>query len=97
MAIAMMKRRPSTSAITPVKGAVNATASALTVMIWLMTAGPTPNSSDINGSTACGAYMLSIAVKPAVAIATRGMERSMGRAEAGVGCSRKIAQPRRLC
>ncbi len=66
-------------------GAVTATASAFTVMIWLMPAGPTPNSSASSGSTACGAYMFIIAAKPATAIATRGMETIIAWAECEAG------------
>jgi hypothetical protein len=66
-------------------------------MIWLIAAGPTPNSADIIGSTACGAYMLSIAVKPAAAMAARGMGRIMMGLEQGWVAAANIAQPRRLC
>ncbi len=46
--------RPSTSATAPVKGAVIATASVLTVMMCETSAALAPNSPDSSGSTACG-------------------------------------------
>ena len=54
IAAVMTRLRPSTSAIAPVNGAVNAMASALAVMIVLISAAPTPNSRASSGSSACG-------------------------------------------
>ena len=54
IAAAITRLRPSTSAIAPVNGAVSAMASALAVMIVLISAAPTPNSRASDGSSACG-------------------------------------------
>jgi hypothetical protein len=50
----MTRFLPSTSATVPVKGAVNAMASVLAVMMVLISAAPTPNSRDNIGNSACG-------------------------------------------
>jgi hypothetical protein len=51
-------------------------ASALAVMMVLISAAPTPNSRASAGSSACGEYRLRKAQKPAVAMATlRGSRR----------------------
>ena len=70
MAAVMTRLRPSTSATAPVNGAVRAMASALAVMMVLISAAPTPNSRASAGSSACGEYRLRKAQKPAVAMAT---------------------------
>lgn len=54
MAATITRLRPSTSATVPVKGAVSATASVLTVMMVEISAAPTPNSSDNRGKIDCG-------------------------------------------
>jgi len=54
MAAVMIRFRPSTSAAAPVNGAVKAIASALAVMMLLISAAPTPNSRASAGSSACG-------------------------------------------
>src|SRR4249919_1898878 len=67
---------PNTSATAPVNGAVRAMASALAVMMVLISAAPTPNSRARAGSSACGEDRLRKAQKPAVAMATlRGSRR----------------------
>ena len=76
MAAVMTRLRPNTSATAPVNGAVRAMASALAVMMVLISAAPTPNSRASAGSSACGEYRLRKAQKPAVAMATlRGSRR----------------------
>ena len=76
MAAVMTRFRPNTSATAPVNGAVRAMASALAVMMVLISAAPTPNSRASAGSSACGEYRLRKAQKPAVAMATlRGSKR----------------------
>jgi hypothetical protein len=69
MAAVMTRFLPKTSAMTPVNGAVRAMASALAVMMVLISAAPTPNSCAKAGSSACGEYRLRKAQKPAVAMA----------------------------
>ena len=54
MAAVMTRFRPSTSATAPVNGAVKAIASALAVMMALISAAPVPNSRASAGSSACG-------------------------------------------
>jgi hypothetical protein len=54
IAAVMTRFLPSTSATAPVKGAVNAMASVLAVMMALISAAPTPNSRDNIGNSACG-------------------------------------------
>ena len=54
IAAPIMRFLPNTSAIAPVNGAVSAIASALAVMMLLISAGPTPNSRASAGSSACG-------------------------------------------
>jgi hypothetical protein len=54
IAAVMTRFLPSTSATAPVKGAVNAMASVLAVMMVLISAAPTPNSRDNIGNSACG-------------------------------------------
>ena len=54
IATTMTRLRPSTSAIVPVKGAVSATASVLTVITVEIAAALAPNSCDSNGKIACG-------------------------------------------
>jgi hypothetical protein len=54
MAAVITRFLPSTSAIAPVNGAVKAMASALAVMIVLISAAPTPNSRASAGNSACG-------------------------------------------
>ena len=54
IATTMTRLRPSTSAIVPVKGAVSATASVLTVIMVETAAALAPNSCDSNGKIACG-------------------------------------------
>ena len=54
IAAAMTRFLPSTSAMAPVNGAVKAMASALAVMIALISATPAPNSRASAGNSACG-------------------------------------------
>ena len=54
IAAVITRFRPSTSAIAPVNGAVSAIASALAVMMVLISAAPTPNSRASAGNSACG-------------------------------------------
>ena len=58
MAVTMTRLRPSTSATVPVKGAVNATAKVLAVMMLAISAAPAPNSVANSGRIACGEYRL---------------------------------------
>src|SRR5215813_9688410 len=54
IATTMTRFRPSTSATVPVNGAVNATASVVTVIIVEIPAALAPNSSDNSGKIDCG-------------------------------------------
>ena len=54
IAAVMTRFRPRTSATAPVKGAVNAMASVLAVIMVLISATPTANSRDNVGNSACG-------------------------------------------
>jgi hypothetical protein len=54
IAVAITRLRPSTSATTPVNGAVNAMAMEVAVITELMRPAPTPNSCASAGSSACG-------------------------------------------
>jgi len=54
IAAVMTRFLPSTSAMAPVNGAVRAIASALAVMMVLISAAPAPNSRASAGSSACG-------------------------------------------
>jgi hypothetical protein len=54
MAAVMTRFLPKTSAMTPVNGAVRAMASALAVMMVLISAAPTPSSCANAGRSACG-------------------------------------------
>ena len=54
MATTITRLRPSTSATAPVKGAVTATASVLTVMMVEISAAPAPNSWASSGRIDCG-------------------------------------------
>jgi hypothetical protein len=55
IAATITRLRPSTSAIAPANGAVIAIASAVAVMVRLMSAGVAPNSRASVGSSDCGA------------------------------------------
>ena len=55
IATTITRLRPRTSAIAPVNGAVNATASVETVMMVETSAAPAPNSFDSSGRIDCGA------------------------------------------
>ena len=55
IAVTISRLRPSTSAMAPVNGAVSAIASVPAVIIEEISAGPTPNSRESSGSSACGA------------------------------------------
>jgi len=55
IAATITRLRPSTSAIAPANGAVIAMASAVAVMVRLMSAGVAPNSCASVGSSDCGA------------------------------------------
>ena len=54
IAAAMTRLRPSTSAIAPANGAEIAIASAVAVMVRLMSPGVAANSCASNGSSDCG-------------------------------------------
>ncbi len=54
IAATITRLRPSTSATVPVKGAVAATASVLTVMMVETSAAVAPNSCDSKGRIDCG-------------------------------------------
>src|SRR6476469_1131766 len=58
IAATITRLRPSTSATVPVKGAVSATASVLTVMMVEISAALAPNSFDNSGRIDCGEYRL---------------------------------------
>ncbi len=54
IAATITRLRPSTSATAPVKGAVSATASVLTVMMVETSAAPASNSRESKGRIDCG-------------------------------------------
>ena len=55
IAATITRLRPSTSAIAPANGAEMAIASAVAVMVRLMSRGVAPNSCASDGSSDCGA------------------------------------------
>ncbi len=95
MAPAMIRLRPSTSAIMPTKGAPKATAKVVAPMLRLTSAGLASKSRVKSGSSGWVAYKLMKAQRPVRAIAMRRLSASSG-GSSSLFCDARGASDTRL-